>query len=482
MNTGTILWLGGAFFLAFLTYLLPGLARFFSVLGAAGSLGYGVALLGGQAPVSLHLLDHFGVSLLLDEQAAFFVLTNALVTLAVTFATWNTQTPFFCAQLLILHGSLNVAFAVTDGVSLYVALEVVAIAAFLLMTITGQERLIWVGLRYLFVSNVAMLFYLVGAVLVYEAQGSFAWQGLRGAPPEAKALLVLGLLVKGGVFLLGFWLPMTHAEVAAPVSALLSGVVVKAPLLALVRMGGVAPELEALVRGVGVATAGVGGGGALGERDVKRLLAWSTMSQLGFVLAAPAVGGFYALTHGLSKAALFLAAGRLPSRELPQLQSQGVDWGVALPLALAGLSVCGLPGLAGYGAKTLTMQHLWSWQGGALTAAAVGTAMVYGQVLFLPWRRGEGLPWGYGLGLGVLIGGLLLANGWYVGAFTWEELGKAWLTIALGWGLYWGISRRWTVPWPRTGEQLEHLLGMMSLGLVAVFSWVWLWSERSCCG
>ncbi len=106
-------------------------------------------------------------------------------------------------QTIILHGSVNSAFACTDFISLYVALEVISIAAFLLIAYPRTDRLIWVGLRYLFTSNVAMLFYLVGAVLVYKATHSFAFAGLPKAPPEALALIFLGLLVKGGIFVSG---------------------------------------------------------------------------------------------------------------------------------------------------------------------------------------------------------------------------------------------------------------------------------------
>lgn len=97
-----------------------------------------------------------------------------------------------------MHGSVNAAFVCSDFLSLYVALEVISIAAFLLIAYPRTDRSIWVALRYLFISNTAMLFYLVGAVLVYQAHHSFAFAGLRGAPPEALALIFLGLLTKGG--------------------------------------------------------------------------------------------------------------------------------------------------------------------------------------------------------------------------------------------------------------------------------------------
>ncbi len=83
------------------------------------------------------------------------------------------------------------------------ALEVISIASFLLIAYPRTDKSIWVGLRYLFVSNVAMLFYLVGAALIYQAHHSFNYEGLRGSPPEAIALIFLGLLVKGGIFVSG---------------------------------------------------------------------------------------------------------------------------------------------------------------------------------------------------------------------------------------------------------------------------------------
>ncbi|MEN9216903.1 MAG: cation:proton antiporter [Gloeomargarita sp. HHBFW_bins_162] len=477
MNQVTLVWIALPFLLGFILYFLPRFTRPFVFWVGFFSLGYGLAL-GVQAePVSLRLLDSFGVSLYLDSLTSFFIVTNALVTIAVIFATWeNDKTPFFFAQLLILHGSINVAFATTDWISLYVALEVIGIAAFLLITYPRTERVIWVGLRYLLISNIAMLFYLVGAVLVYEADHSFDFVGLRVAPPEAVALLILGLLVKGGIFVLGFWLPMTHASAEAPVSALLSGVVVKAAVLPLIRVALLIEEVEPIIRLLGVGTALLGVGYALFERDVKRVLAWSTTSQMGFILAAPQVGGFYALTHGLVKAALFLVAGQLPSRNLDVLKQQGIPRSLGIPLALASFSISGFPLLAGFGAKVLTMKNLLPWQEWGMNGAAVGTATIYASAFFLPWTKTPtALTQGFWGAMGVLLGGLFVANVVYYEAFTWGNVIKPLVIIAIGWSLYWGVVRRLTVRFSHVLEQLAHLLGVMSVGLVVLFWLAWGW-------
>jgi len=304
-----IIWIALPFFLGFTGYLLPQLVRSLALGVAIASAVYAL-LLFVEPPLTLQLLDHFGVTLRLDSLGGFFILTNGLVTTAVILYCWHSgKSAFFYLQTMILHGSVNAAFVCTDFISLYVALEVISIAAFLLIAYPRSDRAIWVGLRYLFVSNVAMLFYLIGTVLVYQASHSFAFTGLRSAPPEALALIFLGLLVKGGIFVSGLWLPLTHSESETPVSAMLSGVVVKAGGLPLIRCALLVEEVDPIIRIFGVGTALLGVGYAVFEKDTKRMLAFHTISQLGFILAAPIVGGFYALTHGLVKSALFLIAG-----------------------------------------------------------------------------------------------------------------------------------------------------------------------------
>jgi len=178
MNTLTVVWIASGFCLGFVIYLLPQLTRSLALVQGFFSLGYGLTLAVQPEPVRLRLLDSFGVGLFLDDLTSFLIITNALVTIAVIFTLWESdKTPFFFAQVLMLHGSINVAFASTDWISLYVALEVLGIAAFLLITYPGNERVIWVGLRYLFVSNVARVIYLVGAGSVYESHHSFDFVG-----------------------------------------------------------------------------------------------------------------------------------------------------------------------------------------------------------------------------------------------------------------------------------------------------------------
>ncbi len=475
MNTLTLIWIVFPFLVGFTIYLLPRLDRYLALCGALVSAAYAAQLFVEESPVTLRLLDNFGVSLVLDPLAGFFILTNALVTAAVILYCWRSdKTTFFYAQTLILHGSVNAAFACTDFISLYVALEVLSIATFLLITYPRSDRSIWVGLRYLFVSNVAMLFYLVGAVLVYKAHHSFDFAGLRGAPPEAIALIFLGLLVKGGIFISGLWLPLTHSESESPVSAMMSGIVVKAAVLPLLRCALLLEEIDPIVRILGVGTALLGVFYAVFEKDTKRMLAWSTISQLGFILAAPEVGGFYALTHGLVKSALFLIAGVLPSRNLKELQHQPLHTPIWIALVIASFSISGFPLLSGFGAKVLTMKNLLPWQVISMNLAALGTAIVYARFIFLPHKNQDEvgrspLQPGFWAAMVLLLGGLFAANLVYYEAFTVENVVKPLITTAIGWLAYFFIFRRIVVKLPRMLEQFEHLIGVMSLSLILLF-------------
>ncbi|MEO1347857.1 MAG: cation:proton antiporter [Cyanobacteria bacterium J06635_15] len=465
-----LIWLTLPFFVGFSIYLLPKLDRHFAMGVGLVSMVYGLQHIFSPVPLDANLLDNFGVTLRVDDLSGFFILTNALVTIAVLLYCWHQgKTAFFYTQTIILHGSVNAAFICADFISLYVALEVISIAGFLLMAYPRTNRSIWVALRYLFVSNTAMLFYLMGAVLVYQTNQSFAYDGLQAAPSEAVALIFLGLLTKGGIFVSGLWLPLTHSESETPVSALLSGVVVKAGIFPLVRCALMLEEIEPIVRIFGVCTAVLGVGYAVFEKDTKRILAFHTVSQLGFVLAAPQVGGFYALTHGLVKSALFLIAGNLPSRDLKVLKKTPISTPLWIALAIASFSISGFPLLSGFGAKVLTLKNLLPWQVLGMNIAALGTAISFAKFIFLPHGGEGGAKSGFWSAMLVLLGGLVLANGVYYEAYTLANIIKPLVTIGIGWLAYLMIFQKVILKLPRAIERLEHLIGVMSLMLTALF-------------
>jgi multicomponent Na+:H+ antiporter subunit D len=471
MNNLTIAWIALPLFTGFVIYLIPKLNRYLALCVTLVSIGYALQVLISQSSLTLQLLDNFGVTLQVDQLSGYFILTNALVTTAVILYCWHTdETAFFYMQTIFLHGSLNAVFICADFMSLYVALEVIGIAAFLLIAYPRTEKSLWVALRYLFVSNTAMLFYLVGAVLVYQANHSFAFAGIGNAPIEALTLILVGLLTKGGVFVSGMWLPLTYAESATPVTALLSGIVGKAGIFPLVRYALMLDEVNIIVRIFGVGAALLGVIYAVFETDTKRILALSSLSQLGWILAAPEVGGFYALAHGLVKPTLFLTAGALPSRNIKELQHQPLNTSLWIVLVVASLSISGFPLMVGFGAKISTLNNVLPWQTIAMNVAAVGTAIVYARFIFLPHHRQAGQEdFGFWAAVTLLIGGLIGANIFYFQAYTVANTIKALAIIGIGWLAYGLIFKRSVLKLPRVLEEFEHLIGGMSLMLILVF-------------
>ncbi|MDB9528821.1 cation:proton antiporter [Oscillatoria sp. CS-180] len=480
MNTLTILWIALPLFVGFSGYLLPHLTRTLALSITSISIAYGLSRIVDPNTLTLELLDNFGVTLVVDSLSGFFILTNALVTTAVVLYCWQQgKSKFFYTQTIILHGSVNAVFICADLMSLYVALEVIGIAAFLLIAYPRTDRSIWVGLRYLFISNTAMLFYLMGAVLVYQTNQSFSFNGLENAPTDAIALIVLGLLTKGGIFASGLWLPLTHSESETPVSALLSGVVVKTGVFPLVRFALIAEDIAPILQVFSIGTALLGVSYAILEKDTKRMLASSTISQIGFVLAAPAAAGFYALTHGLAKASLFLIAGNLPSRDFQTLKRSPLPRGIWLAIVIASLSISGLPLLAGFEAKALTTQNLEYWHATVMNLIAVGTAIAFAKFIFLPVEKQTAsaasykkIKSGFWLAIGLLLSGLVLANGQSFELYTVNKVLIALAIVGTGWTTYWLIFRRFTLKLPQGVERFENLIGIMSLMLMLLFGMV----------
>ncbi|WP_372808888.1 proton-conducting transporter membrane subunit [Pontiella sp.] len=466
-------------FLPFLTGLLclmfhRGLRTipvFAYLVSAAASLG----VLGTGNAMSIHLVDSFGISLVLDRAAAWFVLLNAVVSIAVAWhERYKGRHHYFFILLAVLHGCVNACFVSNDLFNLYVVIELTTICAFLLIGQGMSTRHLWNALRYIFLSNVGMLFFLLGVLLVYESAGDFTFASAVKAPPTARAMIVTGLLVKGGVFLPGLWLPQAHAEADAAVSALLSGLVVNIGLLPLLRMEACSPDAETVIRLVGFGGIFTGLGLAFLQRDVKRLLACSTISQVGFVLIAPVAGPVYAFAHGIAKASLFLCAGRLPDRDLTRLKEKGVERPLALPMVLAALSIAGGPLLFGFYAKYSVGTMLSEWAYGLMMLASVGTAAIMTPIILLPqkpasWRESS---WWQSP---TLLGIVLLACGILSGPYNLSAWAKSAGILAAGMLLHktllWRLAK---LSLPGGWEKLEHVVGMTCIALIFLIVTVYL--------
>jgi len=387
MNAITIAWLLLPLLAAFLAALLPVIARGGVLLTCLGTATMALAAQQSWVPTSLQLLGPMGITLRPDGLAAPFLLLNALVCAAVLLDGWRRpQSEAWPLLLLVLHGSVNSAIVAADLISIYVALEVVGIAAFLLLVLGGGRRQVWVGVRLMLVSNTVMLLFLIGCGLLYLEQRSFTLAAVGQAGGLVLALLALGLLTKAEVFVAGLWLPRTNAEGPLEVSALLSGTVVSAGVVPLLRLSAEAASLLPVLRWLGIASAAAGVLLALLEPDLRRLLAWSTLAQMGLVVILPAVGGLYALGHGLAKAALFLLARHIADPALAGWRQRPLAPRLWWPLMLASLSIAGLPPLLGFLAKEQLSSQLPAAAGWLVTALGAGTVAVYARIWTAPVR------------------------------------------------------------------------------------------------
>ncbi|MGB5135045.1 MAG: proton-conducting transporter membrane subunit [Prochlorococcaceae cyanobacterium] len=448
INPITIAWLLLPLLAAFLAALLPVIARSAVVLTCLGTAAMALAAQQSWLPANLQLLGSLGITLRPDGLAAPFLLLNALVCAAVLLDGWGqARSEAWPLLLLVLHGSVNSAIVAADLISIYVALEVVGIATFLLLVLGGARRQVWLGLRLMLVSNTVMLLFLIGCGLLYLEQRSFALAGVGQAGGLVLALLAVALLTKAEVFVAGLWLPRTNAEGPLEVSALLSGTVVSAGVVPLLRLSAEATSLLPVLRWLGIASAAAGVLLALLEPDLRRLLAWSTLAQMGLVVILPAVGGLYALAHGLAKAALFLLARRIPDPALSGWRQRPLGPSLWWPLMLSSLSIAGLPPLLGFLAKEQLSNQLPGAAGWVVTALGAGTVAVYARIwgspLSAPTARavtaqsaapagasapdGPGVPTGATLLVAALA--LLSASPWALP--LWAAMDRQALTVAM---------------------------------------------------
>ena len=280
---------------------------------------------------------------------------------------------FFYTAFLSLTGVL----CTRDFFNLFVWFEILSLCSFVLIAYEQHLRSLLAAFRYLMVSTVSIMFYLLGLWLLYRYSGSLSISGAASLldsgvyKPElgaALALLSAGILTRSAAVPFHSWLPEAHGAAPYPVSALLSGLVIKAPVFALVHVLGDLsfPALRSLFIVLGIFGALLGAGGALVQRDIKFLLGYSSVSHMGLIIAlfasedalAPSAMLFYIIAHGLAKSLLFLTLGgvssSLQTRDLFALRGSLLRFPLHAAASLIGIAtLVGMPFTAGYPAKLL---------------------------------------------------------------------------------------------------------------------------------
>lgn len=423
------------FFGAFLAFLFHHRATAISLATGAGTV-----VLAGVTVAEVYQLGHpmvsalggwpppLGIRLRIDGLSALMLAMTAVVGGAVSlftpgyFSRVRTNpaiTAMFWPLWLFVWGTLNGLFMAADIFTLYVLLEIIMLAGAALVILSPAEFAASVALRYLLVTMTGSILYLMGVAILYDFHAVLDITLLAEAiqpgwgPAVALTLMTIGLMTKAALFPFHFWLPPAHALAPAPVSAILSALLIKGAFYLLLRLwmelgAGSLPYAAGQVIGVLAMGAIVWGSiQAMRQDSLKLLIAYSTVAQVGFfflafpmLLSAEGAGaseGWFGsaiqvTAHGLAKAALFLAAGVvLMARGQEQLTAmRGLAWQLPLTaaaLALAGLGLFG-PWLSGAGlgkgmlAESLHNDNQWWWAqlvtlGSLLTAAYVLVMLRY---------------------------------------------------------------------------------------------------------
>jgi hydrogenase-4 component B len=375
-----------------------GIASFLLIAGALlGAVTALVALTGGSIETSTWVgaLPELPLHLRLDPLAAFFLVPVHVLGAAGTLygaRYWrqadhpeNGRRLRLCFGLLI--ASLAGVVLAADGFAFLLAWEIMALSAFLLVTTEDEQAEVqeagWVYLVATHAGTLA-LFALFG--LLWATTGSLEFRPLPGGsrPGVTSVLFLLALLgfgLKAGIVPMHFWLPAAHASAPSHVSALLSGVVLKVGIYGLLRILTLLPTpptaVGLLLLGIGAGSAVYGVLFALGQHDLKRLLAYHSVENVGIIVmglglaligvnanqpawAALGLAGclLHVWNHALFKALLFMAAGSVihaaGTREIDRLG------GLARPMArtaslfaVGAAAICGLPPLNGFVSELL---------------------------------------------------------------------------------------------------------------------------------
>ena len=311
-----------------------------------------------------------GIELGADWVSMAFCGLFLVIAAAVATYLWRAELrPYFFLLIHLLFGSILALLFARDLFNIYVILELLTLTSFLLVGYERAPAALWAALKYVVFSAVGMGLYLFGVAVVYAHTGALnlavVATRIPAAPPPwailAAALFVTGVGVKAGIFVFSLWLPDAYANASPAVSALLSGLAVNMGFVVLLRLSAVFP-IGASLLVLGAITGIFGVIYTMFARDLNRMLAFSSLSQIGYVLIGAGVGAttgavVYAVAHGLFKGLLFLAGGETVAtsghRRIADVTTGIIPIPARIGLLVGTLGIIGLPPTAGYIGKGL---------------------------------------------------------------------------------------------------------------------------------
>lgn len=350
----------------------------------------------------------YGIELAVDSFSAILLL---LVTGASTFALLagrlsidseieaNRQPLFFSAWLLVLAGLAGILVS-ADAFNIFVFMEIASLASYVVIAGGSNRRALPAVFKYLIMGTIGATFYLIGVGLIYLMTGTLNLTDMELRIHEvadqkpilvAAGFITIGLALKAAVFPLHLWLPNAYTYAPHAATVFLAACATKVSLYVLLRfdffvfqpnLAGHDLQFAYFLMPLAVLAILVASGVALFEQNIKRLLAYSSIAQIGYILLGASLVSTTGLVasivhmfnHALAKGGLFLVVAclalRFSSLRLADLAGAGrsMPWTMAA-FVLAGLSLIGVPGTAGFISK-------WYLISAALENGGLGIGLV----------------------------------------------------------------------------------------------------------
>ncbi|MEV0435283.1 Na+/H+ antiporter subunit D [Nocardia sp. NPDC050413] len=349
-----------------------------------------------------------GITLVVDRLSAAMLLVSAFVLLLVSIygagqnisdGDENQPTSIYRPTYLVLTAGVSMAFLAGDLFNLFVGFELLLAASFVLLTVGATEERIRTGIAYVMVSMVSSMIFLIGIGLTYAATGTLNLAQLavrleatpQGVRTACYAVLLVAFGIKAAVFPLSSWLPDSYPTAPAPVTAVFAGLLTKVGVYAIIRTHTLwFPDgaFDDILLVCGLATMLVGILGAIAQTDIRRLLSFTLVSHIGYMVFGIGLAGsagltgavFYVAHHILVQTALFLAvglierqAGSVSLRRLGGLASASPLLG--LLFLIPALNLGGIPPFSGFIGKVTLLEA------GAADGSVLAWVLVAGSVI-----------------------------------------------------------------------------------------------------
>ena len=374
----------------------------------------------------------FGILVVADALNGFLLAVSAIVSgCALWFGFAYVRREFdrrvFLPLFMFQLTGINGAFLTGDIFNLFVFFEVMLMSTYCLISFLGEDRQIEAALKTITMSLVSSALMLTAISILYAMFGTLNMahlaQRMAQAPPPPGLFLPAMLLaavfcLKGAMIPLHFWLPDAHSSAPTPVSAMLSGLVVKVGMYGLLRMLTLLflplrADLQAFLGVAAPVTILLGALGAFAQTDYKRMLAYSTISQIGYILLALSFGTqialsaalLYILNHAIIKAGLFLTSGLMLGRTgSVELADQGrlldASPASAAAVLVSAMALAGLPPTNGFFSKFAVIQAGIASRHYLATGLALGAAIITLMYIMRAWQlvcwapgKADPAPW-----------------------------------------------------------------------------------------